>query len=121
VTGANRHDVTKLDALLYHLPKQKADNVNLCADTGYIGKSAEKSIRNWGFEPQVRQKMKKRLIKGDNEVCKKHRWIVEVSHSWFNRFRKLLVRYEKLKRNYEALTMLAAAIITFRKMGVIYG
>jgi hypothetical protein len=37
-----------------------------------------------------------------------------VSHSWFNRFRKLLVRYEKLDRSYIALVMLAAAIIVFR-------
>ncbi|MDP2359228.1 MAG: IS5/IS1182 family transposase, partial [bacterium] len=33
---------------------------------------------------------------------------------WFNRFRKLLVRYEKLDRSYIALVMLAAAIIVFR-------
>ena len=26
---------------------------------------------------------------------KARRWIVEVAHSWFNRFRKLLVRFEK--------------------------
>jgi hypothetical protein len=28
------------------------------------------------------------------------RWVVEVCHSWLNRFRKLLVRYEKKVRNY---------------------
>ena len=38
------------------------------------------------------------------------RWIVEVAHSWFNRFRKLLVRYEKLERSFLGLTHLAAAI-----------
>ena len=53
------------------------------------------------------------------------RWVVEVCHSWFNRFRKLLVRYEKLERSFIALNHIAAAIIAFRKvsMGVniIYG
>jgi transposase len=53
------------------------------------------------------------------------RWVVEVAHSWFTRFRKLLVRYEKNHRSYLALTMLAAAIITFRrvraKINIIYG
>jgi IS5 family transposase len=44
------------------------------------------------------------------------RWVVEVAHSWFNRFRKLLVRYEKLERSFLALNYLAAAIITFRKV-----
>ena len=43
------------------------------------------------------------------------RGVVEVAHSWL-RFRKLLVRYEKLHRSYLALTMLAAAIISFRRV-----
>ena len=42
--------------------------------------------------------------------------MVEVCHSWFNRFRKLLVRYEKLERSFVALNHLAAAIIAFRKV-----
>ena len=51
--------------------------------------------------------------------------MVEVCHSWFNRFRKLLVRYEKLERSFLALNHLAAAIIAFRKVpltvNIIYG
>jgi hypothetical protein len=47
------------------------------------------------------------------------RWIVEVCHSWFNRFRKLLVRFEKTDSSYVALHHLAAAIICWRKIGVI--
>jgi transposase len=51
--------------------------------------------------------------------------VVEVCHSWFNRFRKLLVRYEKLERSFAALNHLAAAIIAFRKVpaevNIIYG
>jgi putative transposase len=49
------------------------------------------------------------------------RWIVEVCHSWLNRFRKILVRYEKTLSSYSALIHLAAAIICWRKVGVIYG
>ncbi len=49
----------------------------------------------------------------------------EVCHSWFNRFRKLLVRYEKLERSFMALNHIAAAIIAFRKVkltvNIIYG
>ncbi|MBM3329338.1 MAG: transposase, partial [Calditrichaeota bacterium] len=48
-------------------------------------------------------------------------WVVEVSHSWLNRFRKLLVRYEKRTASYVALAQLACAIIAYRKIGVIYG
>ena len=35
-----------------------------------------------------------------------NRWVVEVAHSWFNRFRKLLVRYQKLDRSFLALNHL---------------
>ena len=42
--------------------------------------------------------------------------MVEVCHSWFNRFRKLLVRYEKLERSFMALNHIAAAIIALRKV-----
>ena len=51
--------------------------------------------------------------------------MVEVAHSGFNRFRKLLVRYEKLERSFLGLNPLAAAIIAFRKVplaiNAIYG
>ncbi|MEP6880297.1 MAG: transposase [Nitrosospira sp.] len=53
------------------------------------------------------------------------RWVVEVAHSWFNRFRKLLVRYERTDRSFIALNMLAAAVMCFRKIpakvNIIYG
>ena len=64
-------------------------------------------------------------MKRRNPTSKARRWVVEVSHSWFNRFRKLLVRYEKLERSFVALNHLAAAIIAFRKVNlkinIIYG
>jgi len=41
----------------------------------------------------------------------------KVSHLWFNRFRKILVRYEKLSDTYMALLHMAAAIIAYRKAG----
>jgi hypothetical protein len=40
------------------------------------------------------------------EAYKARRWIVEVAHSWLNRFRKLLVRYEKLySKFFKKLTL----------------
>ena len=67
----------------------------------------------------------------DKEACElkrepgARRWTVEVTHSWFNCFRKILVRYEKLHCTYVALNHLAAAIIAFRKVpltvNIIYG
>jgi hypothetical protein len=49
--------------------------------------------------------------------------IVEACHSWFNQFRKLTIRYEKLGATHLVLIHLAAAIIALRKIKtkIIYG
>lgn len=128
VTGTNRHDVTQLvpvlDAVVVPRPKPRAKrSENLCADAGFTGQPADRAIRERGYRPHVhsRAKERQRRIRG----YKPRRWVVEVTHSWFNRFRKLLVRYEKLQRSFLALNMLAAAIICFRnvpaKINIIYG
>ena len=56
-----------------------------------------------------------------NPEFKARRWVVERTHSWFNRFRKLIPRYEKTDCSYLALTSLAAALITLNQVMAIYG
>ncbi|MGA9170576.1 MAG: IS5/IS1182 family transposase, partial [Nitrososphaeraceae archaeon] len=40
----------------------------------------------------------------------------ERTNSWHNRFRKLLVRYEKKSTNYLALVQLACCLILYRRI-----
>ena len=117
VTEANRHDVSQLPAVLdvIILPLPDMDRF-LYADKGYTGEPAQQEIKLRGYISRVSQKKRKR-----GRPPKNRRWVVERTHSWFNRFRKLLVRYEKLVDSYEALVCLAAAIICWRKVLVIYG
>jgi len=103
-----------LDAIIIPLPD--GVRLHLYADKGYDGEPAQRAIRERGYNPRVSRKKR-----GRGRPPKNRRWVVEASHSWFNRFRKLLVRYEKLAESYEALVYLAAAIICWRKVGVIYG
>lgn len=121
VTGANRHDVTQVEAVLSsRVRKPRGRKMqNLCADAGYDSKKALEVMQKFGYLPHVRSRGKER--KEMSEGKKPRRWIVEVAHSWFNRFRKILVRFEKTLLSYEGLLQLAAAIIIFRKLGVIYG
>ncbi len=104
-----------LDGLVM-IPKRKVTPY-LYADKGYAGNPAWKTAENSGYRPRICQKGKRR--KGRPWIPK--RWVVEAAHSWLNRFRKLLIRYEKFSENYMALLQLAAAIICWRKVGVIYG
>lgn len=41
--------------------------------------------------------------------------VVERTHSWLNRYRRLLVRWEKKARNYLALLHFACALITWKQ------
>ena len=123
VTGANRHDVSQLELVLEEIIIERPNDIeqNLCADKGYDGEPALQTIVSKGYIPHVKRRGEEIREKRNNPDWKARRWVVEVSHSWFNRFRKLLVRYEKLAATHMALLHMAAAIIAYRKIGVIYG
>jgi len=122
VTGANRHDVSQLELVLDEIIIERPDiEQNLCADKGYSGQPALDAMIYRNYIPHVKQRGEEIQEKKTIPGYRARRWVVEVSHSWFNRFRKLLVRYEKLADTYMALLHMAAAIIAFRKSGVIYG
>ena len=98
---------------------------HLCADAAYRSAECLRIIEEHGYIPHVVDRRKEAEAKRRDPKKKARRWVVEVCHSWFNRFRKLLVRYEKLARSFLALNHLAAAIIAFRKVplavNIIYG
>lgn len=119
VTAANHHDVTQLvptlDAVVIARPAvAPRARQHLCADAGFVGAAAKQEMLNRDYMPHVRPRGEERTQCAQGKRAR--RWVVEVAHSWFTRFRKLLVRYEKLHRSYLALNMLAAAIISLRRV-----
>ena len=130
VTGANRHDVSQLEAVLDAIVVERPNpptrrHKHLCADAGYTGAPALKIIEEHGYIPHVKGRGQEAAELKQAPQKKARRWVVEVAHSWFNRFRKLLVRYEKLDRSFLALNHLAASIMALRKIkldvNIIYG
>jgi transposase len=127
VTGANRHDVSQLASVLGGrvvapvTENEEKDEEHLCADAAYTGAEPGQIMIAAGYTPHVRPRGEEKLEKERTPGFKARRWVVEVCHSWFNRFRKLIIRYEKLHVTHMALLHLAAAIIALRKVGVIYG
>jgi transposase len=69
-----------------------------------------------GYEAHIRGRGEERLEQARDLQYKARRWVVEVCHSWLNRFRKLLVRYEKKTCHYLALLHFACAIIVWRQI-----
>jgi transposase len=94
---------------------------HLCADKGYAGKPAEKVMRKRRYVPHVRQRGEGIEAMKQNPKHRPRRWVVERTHSWLNRFRKLIVRYEKRADSYEGLLEIACALIAFRQCIIIYG
>jgi hypothetical protein len=47
------------------------------------------------------------------------RWVVERTHRGMNRYRPILIRWEKKPENYRALLHFVCGLITDRRMGVL--
>ena len=94
---------------------------NLCADAGYRGEAAKEVVLQRHYTPHVKQRREEAEAKRTQPGFKARRWVVERTHSWMNRFRKLLVSFEKTEFSYNGLLCLAAATICWRQTISIYG
>jgi putative transposase len=123
VGPAQCHDVkllaATLEAVVIERPDPNEQKQNLCLDKAYAGEPTEQLAEEKGYEVHVPDKAnakKKQKRKGGRR--KARRWVVEVTHSWLNRFRRLLVRWEKRISNYLSMLYFACAIICWRKCEV---
>jgi transposase len=103
-----------LEATLQSIVTAHPDGANLCLDAGYTG--ARATAEAMGYTAHIRPRGEEKKELGRSPFFKARRWVVEACHSWLNRFRKLLVRYEKKKDNYLALLHFACAIILWRQL-----
>jgi len=125
-TGANRHDVSQLELVLDTIVVERPDPAkerphHLCADKGYDSGYARNAMTDRGYTPHVRSRGEERQDKAATPSRCARRWVVEASHSWMNRFRKILVRFEKTDLSYLALVHLACSFIAWRKALPIWG
>lgn len=119
LSGANTHDIklleATLDGLVISRPAVSEEHPqNLCLDAGYTGSTQSVETRQYTAHIRPRGEERKEIER--NPDFRARRWVVEVTHSFFNRFRKLLVRFEKKSANYLALVHFACAIIVWRKL-----
>jgi putative transposase len=117
ITAANVHDkwmvAAALDAVAMRAPRGPRRPVNLCLDKGYDYADAEAAVRIRGIIPHIRRRGEQPLV-----GCvrgKPRRWVVERTNSWHNRFRGLLVRWERIAANYLAMVQLACGLIAYQQ------
>ena len=126
VSGANVHDVkllpVTLDSTVLEPPKAGPEHVqHLCADAGYKGEAALQAVEARGYQSHIKQRKEETEAKQKQPGYRARRWVVERTHSWLNRFRKLLVSFEKTEASYLGLLSLAVALICWRQTITIYG
>ena len=100
VDGANRHDMklvgATLEAMIIERPQPTPERPqNMCLDKGYDYPEVRELVVAWGYTGHIRSRGEERLEKGTVPGYRARRWVVERTHSWINRFRRLLIRWEK--------------------------
>jgi len=122
IAGANAHDAKLLRATLQSMPMRRPKSTgrrrqHLCLDKGYFGQPTETLARRCGYIPHIPRKGKIQPQRRAGQRA--HRWVVEGSHSWTNRARRLLVRWEKKADNYLAFVHLQFAYIALKQARVL--
>lgn len=119
MTGANRPDVKELVTTLEQIqyePSSFSTLPELHADRGYTGYDAHYAMVEHGYYPQVFSYRQDLFFRRHEPGYQRRRWVVEVSHSWLNRYRKLLVRFEKTLVAHYALLCFAAANLIWQRV-----
>ena len=123
VDGANVHDQKLLAPTLDSIPVERPQPEpykpqHLCLDKGYAGEPVDREVRQRGYQPHVPRKVNE-SPKPSHRRGKARRWKVERTHSWLNRARRLLIRWEKKAANYLGFLHLQFAIVALRAAKVL--
>jgi putative transposase len=132
IAGANRHDMKLVEATLESIKIERPTPTpeqpqHLCLDAGYDYEIVYETAKAHQYVPHIRPNQHNRVAharpgqeaevetSSSLESTKQpRRWVVERLHSWINRSRRLLVRWEKLDFTYEAFLHLACGLICFQ-------
>jgi len=115
IDGANRPDYQLAEVTIASIPIPRPEPTpdapqHLLLDNGYAYEEIQAVAFDHEYILHIRPRGEEAKAKADGKRAR--RWVVERSHSWFNRFRKLLIRWEKYPENHLALLHFAAALIT---------
>ena len=124
IDGANRHDMklvrSTLDSIMAKRPRPTvALPQGLCLDKGYDFDEVRDIVREFGFTAHIRTRGEEARAIKQEAGFKARRWVVERTHSWMNRFRRILIRWEKIPETFIAMLHLACGIITWRATGLL--
>jgi putative transposase len=87
----------------------------MCMDKGYDYRAVRETVEEFGFTAHIKARGEEAEAIKKEAGFKARRWVVERTHSWINRFRGVLIRWNKKAKNYIALLHFAFALIAFQR------
>jgi putative transposase len=120
LTAAQQHDLKGLATLLragliVKGPRPtKRKRQHICLDKAYDYETIDQLLQRLGYLAHIRRRGQDHTPGVGEPRYPPRRWKVERTISWFNNMRKLRIRWEKKAANYQALCMLAGALILYR-------
>lgn len=123
IAGANVNDQKLFHATLDSIPVRRPRPTarkpqHLCGDKGYDADILRREAKRRRYTPHIKSRGEEQTEKR-KRGRRARRWVVERIASWINRFRRLLVRWEKKAINYLAMLHLAFAYITWKQTKVL--
>jgi transposase len=118
LTGANRHDSVVFADVLDAVPPIKTP-------AGQRRRRPDKLHADKAYDiPRCRMALHRRHIRvriarkgiDSSQRLGRHRWVVERTLAWLNRFRRLTVRYERRADLHQAFLTLGCALICFHAL-----
>lgn len=123
VAGANRHDMKLVQATLEQMVVARSAPTagqpqGLCLDKGYDYDEVRATVAEFGFTAHIRSRGEEAQALKCEAGARARRWAVERAHSWLNRFRPLLIRWDKKAENYLGFLHFACALLALRAAGL---
>jgi putative transposase len=124
VEGAHRHDMklvrATVESLIVARPEPTPDQPQgMGLDAGYDYDEVWAMLKEFGLTAHVRPRGEAAPALKRAAGFKARRWVVERAHSWMNRFRRRLIRWDKKPENYLAFLHFAWGLMALRAAGVV--
>jgi putative transposase len=120
----NSNDFKMVEETITSIPVERPVSTleqpqGMCLDKGDDYDEVRELLAKFGFTAHLRARGEEAQAIKREAGDKARRWVVERPPSGMNRFRRVLVRWDKKVRNYLAFLHLACASITYRQSGLL--
>ena len=123
IAGANCVDFKLAKGTLGSLPVERpavetTGKQHLCLDKGYDYAEIDELMKTFEFTAHIARRGEATQPIKRSVRKKARRYVVERAHSWMNRFRGILIRWNKKAENYLAMLHFALGFIAYQASGL---